>query len=605
MSGTVINSTDLQRYARDPDLEIRVSTGHQGKQAVDTATGSWGGRLIRNLKLIFSAPTTEERRANIDAKEAVALSLKATFGDDIGSKAFRAHIGRAASGGGWESSSANPITGRHIAAMIETAQKELAGRHDDSKMQQISIGGMAGPFSKGVCKGATMEWFRRIDSGRPTWRHEPDQAGTMRQLNRNSIDWEQKRERLQAIQDHGQLAEPQFLQTGKFYRPNQLHGNLAIPSGRVGLDIGEEFAQQLFQSAAQRNGDPNQFWQLNATLAGRVWGSVDHAIGIKVERVPNSNTNTPADYMVSVFDANEREAVNIPGNRFGAWLSAHMTDSYGDRVKGMILNDVVKIDPHMPSPDTNEADVPVQHPTIPALRYDGTSLTGKRHYVLEAQAGAPQEESVRKLAVGGFDSDDCRFVARSKAVGVLALTPGDDLPPMPNQFWKDISRQEMVVYHGVNPPAAIGIKLTRDNDPETHLEAVAGSRTGATNLALFLTQDLFSTLNAVGTPLISKGAQGGVQTAPRDGSVPRQRVEAARTVDEQGRACVEVTLARDLDLKALAQGMDIIDLDPGRSHLSQTMKLRILEADLGAGMPQNFQILEMPKVSLRAAIDRA
>jgi hypothetical protein len=163
----------------------------------------------------------------------------------------------------------------------------------------------------------------------------------------------------------------------------------------------------------------------------------------------------------------------------------------------------------------------------------------------------------------------------------------------------------MVVYHGVNPPAAIGIKLTRDNDPETHLEAVAGSRTGATNLALFLTQDLFSTLNAVGTPLISKGAQGGVQTAPRDGSVPRQRVEAARTVDEQGRACVEVTLARDLDLKALAQGMDIIDLDPGRSHLSQTMKLRILEADLGAGMPQNFQILEMPKVSLRAAIDRA
>ncbi|MBV8392260.1 MAG: hypothetical protein JOY81_03670 [Alphaproteobacteria bacterium] len=346
MSG-IINQTALNRYAGNSAIEVRG--GSDGAAPTETA-GSWAGRLWRNLTLIFgSGPSAAERTANTAAKNRTLAELQATFGQDIGTRAFRAHIGKSDGQDGWMSSSAHPITGRHITRMVETAHKLKAAEYDHSRMQQISVGGMAGPLSKGVCKAATVEWFRRIDNGQRTWRH--DASGP---LLRASVDWQAKRERLQAIQAGGQSADPQQLFRDRIYVAQQpLHSEPV--AGKVGLDTGQRFADQLFASARERFApgsatahDDNQFWQINVTLAGRVQGSIDHATGIHVTRVPGSNTDTPADFRVRVFDANARETVEIPGERFGTWLSSHMTDQYGDRVRRMDLADVTKQHPDAP-----------------------------------------------------------------------------------------------------------------------------------------------------------------------------------------------------------------------------------------------------------------
>jgi len=339
MSGSIINQQALDRYTRDPNLEIRKNNTNN---TVDEKTGSLGGRLVRELSITFgSGPTKTERTSIMEAKQQTLNELKAMFGDDIGLKAFRAHIGQSDGKDEWITSSAHPITGRHIIAMVKTAQKELARKYDDSRMQQISIGGMAGPFSKGVCKAATMEWFRRIDNGQPTWRHEDGV-----ELDRKGIDWEAKRARLQKIQDDGQSQDPLELFSQRIYVTGQPFYSEPIEGGRVGFDKGNEVAQSLFDSARQRfdnnQDDPNQFWQLNINLTGRVLGTVDHAIGIHVMRVPGQNTGTGSDFVVHVFDSNRRESVAIPGEQFGLWLSSHMTESYGERVNLMMLTDVQK-----------------------------------------------------------------------------------------------------------------------------------------------------------------------------------------------------------------------------------------------------------------------
>jgi hypothetical protein len=351
MSGSIINQTSLDRYTRDPNLEIRKDNTNN---TVSEKTGSLGGRLVRELSVIFgSGPSKTEKTSIMEAKQQTLKELQAVFGDKIGLKAFRAHIGESDGRGGWITSAANPITGRHIIAMVETAKKEFAREYDDSRMRQISIGGMAGPFSKGVCKAATMEWFRRIDNGKPTWRHED--GG---QLDRKGIDWEAKRARLQKIQDDGQGQDPRGLFDQRIYVTGQPFYLEQIEGGRVDLDKGNELAHSLFDSARQRfddEDDPNQFWQLNVNLSGRIGGRVDHAIGIHVTRVPGQDTGTERDFVVHVFDSNRREAIDIPGEKFGIWLSSHMTRSYDDRVNSMMLMDVTK---QAPSKKETDQEIP-------------------------------------------------------------------------------------------------------------------------------------------------------------------------------------------------------------------------------------------------------
>ncbi|MBV8186901.1 MAG: hypothetical protein JO339_06640, partial [Alphaproteobacteria bacterium] len=122
MSGPILDRAALARYQHDPNLEIRMPSSGQDR-AVDARTGSVGGRLVRNLAIIFgSGPTTAEKASVMAAKQQTLRELKATFGDDIGERAFSAHIGKSDGRGGWMTSAAHPITGRHITAMIKTAQ---------------------------------------------------------------------------------------------------------------------------------------------------------------------------------------------------------------------------------------------------------------------------------------------------------------------------------------------------------------------------------------------------------------------------------------------------------------------------------------------------
>jgi hypothetical protein len=116
-----LSLTDLNRIARQADLEVRVEG-----EAIQTKEGSWGGRVMRGLKVgVLAGVVAEDRTAKREgygqAKNAVLQALKKEYGDDIGERAFLKGAGRLKDGKVW-SSSDHPLTGRQIRLMIEHAE---------------------------------------------------------------------------------------------------------------------------------------------------------------------------------------------------------------------------------------------------------------------------------------------------------------------------------------------------------------------------------------------------------------------------------------------------------------------------------------------------
>ena len=91
MALTPISERDLRRMSQLDDAELRVQEGYNGKDVVGLVDGSWGKRLVRNLSRPFrEAEKSQEYNAT---KTAVLASLIKIYGEELGTKVFRANVG--------------------------------------------------------------------------------------------------------------------------------------------------------------------------------------------------------------------------------------------------------------------------------------------------------------------------------------------------------------------------------------------------------------------------------------------------------------------------------------------------------------------------------
>jgi hypothetical protein len=115
----------LRRLAGTPDTElISTQEGRHGREPA-YKEGSWGGRLMRNLSIPFTDRSDQQQRY-MAAKHDVLRSLQQIYGKEIGRKAFRAGVGQPSETGGWETSANHPLAGRHIARMLEVADRSIS-----------------------------------------------------------------------------------------------------------------------------------------------------------------------------------------------------------------------------------------------------------------------------------------------------------------------------------------------------------------------------------------------------------------------------------------------------------------------------------------------
>jgi hypothetical protein len=126
-----INENILRDIARlGTGVELRVVTGEDGKQHATVQEGSFGGRLVRNLKVLGAGENDRlvQRQEYGLAKVAVFDELAKIYGKDIAEQAFQAGVGRVDQHGYHGTSANYPLNGRHIAKMLQTAD-ELVGRY--------------------------------------------------------------------------------------------------------------------------------------------------------------------------------------------------------------------------------------------------------------------------------------------------------------------------------------------------------------------------------------------------------------------------------------------------------------------------------------------
>ncbi len=90
-------------------------------------------------------------------------------------------------------------------------------------------------------------------------------------------------------------------------------------------------------SSTNRPPPENAFFQLDMGVKGRLWGRVQHTIGVHIQRP----TTPGAGLTVHFFDANSRES-KIPEAQFGQWLADHLESRYGSRLTYAMMASPVK-----------------------------------------------------------------------------------------------------------------------------------------------------------------------------------------------------------------------------------------------------------------------
>jgi hypothetical protein len=436
-----ITTSDLARFARQSDVELRVIVNGEGQPQIDERHGWLGGRLARGLKIAFGKEDrTQKQQQYRLAKSEVLKALKKSYGDEIGERAFRAGVGEMRDGQ-HRTSSDHPITGRHIQKMIEVAEREIA---QIEGVRDFGRNGFRDQTGRAMTERATAFWMNKMAQGQGS-------------PNLNDV------EVMQQIQQSP---------SGRF-KVGDLHYGLRsepVPGvrGRMapGLTVMDSVAQDLIRDIGEKFPPPNPgnqqyfapefvpshgFWTIALELPKPLGGSTEHTIGICVDR---DDPNT-----IRVFDANRRE-VAIPRDQFAGWLSAHIKDVYGT--------------------------VSVISLFRAQERRLGTFERRDDYWVCD------------ELFVGNPDKlDFCRAGANfTFNQGVRSGVNPDHQPPMYSTFWQDIERSAITIASVGNP---IPLRIVEDNvdqmlqlvtgeDGQPDLEALK-------SLSCMLNQSMHNTLN--------------------------------------------------------------------------------------------------------------
>ena len=158
-----ISSEQLRRFRQDDELRV---THEDGQDELTARQGNWLNRAIRWI----TAPLrgADPNGKFVEAKSVVLDALKREFGEEIGTKVFRANVGHMIDGE-HRTSSINPITGRHVQKMVEQGEREILrkyGRPENGGVQFDGEWSMpdGGPIP-GVPEPATRDWMLRKSCG--------------------------------------------------------------------------------------------------------------------------------------------------------------------------------------------------------------------------------------------------------------------------------------------------------------------------------------------------------------------------------------------------------------------------------------------------------
>src|SRR6478672_998982 len=253
------------------DSELRIQEGYNGKPVVGLVAGSWGKRLVRNLSSPFRE--AEKSQEYLDTKKAVLATLVKIYREELGTRVFRANIGRMQDGV-HVVSGYHPITGRHIRQMMEQADQELLRKFADPELGGRRLGrdDTSGPRAP----ESTRNWMNEQYFG------EQDREDDVRvELRSSKVE----------IKD----------------RPRR--------------DTWGEVAKALQEDLRNRTeqGEKRLFWTLDIGLGGDRGFLMKHPIGIHVD------VDQPEQ--VHVYDGNVR-MVTVTREEFAAWLAAHMKHEY-------------------------------------------------------------------------------------------------------------------------------------------------------------------------------------------------------------------------------------------------------------------------------------
>jgi hypothetical protein len=268
--------------AQNDDSEMRTRLSAKNELKATTVDGSFGKRLVRNLSILTRDLTTEaekEKGKEYGAtKEAVHATLKEIYGDELGTKVYRANIGHM-QGDQHIVSHLHPITGRHIRKMMEQGDRELLARYADPKTGGVKLdrdmtSGMRAP-------GATLAWMKSLSPGDgPSDKREGMELRTSRLPIRD----------VKGRDSFGEIAETVFRDADK-----QL-----------------EKARRAFWTLDVGVGETGKF-----DRTGKI--EKKHPIGICID--------ADDENMVQVYDGNIRSAT-VSRKDFGAWLAAHVNAHY-------------------------------------------------------------------------------------------------------------------------------------------------------------------------------------------------------------------------------------------------------------------------------------
>ncbi len=297
-----ISTSDLVRFSQQSNVELRVE-GQDENEALQSPEGTLGGRIMRWYKQTFTDENREDKQAKY-MKAGVALhqALAREYGDKIANTAYQAGTGHSH----LAHQSSSPITGRQIAKMLDTAQRELR-REDPYREISFAPKSFTDLKGKAITLAPTLMWFQHSE------KHGRSPSET---------DWEVtrgKRHDIDRLQHEGQSGVSGFKKGG--FVPTPLPNDAGPLSGKT-LEVGDRLAQQLLGDAQlqSQDGADRHYWQLTSHPRDGGPGTV---IGLRIDR---QNPD-----IVHVFDARHGE-YSVPKDGLTSWLGQHLKDDRGPLV---------------------------------------------------------------------------------------------------------------------------------------------------------------------------------------------------------------------------------------------------------------------------------
>jgi hypothetical protein len=263
------------------EFSIRKVVDNNGNEQDQVITKErwFGGRLARHHKIKSGEDRTDKQMEYGQAKTDILRSLKKIYGDEIGEKAFKAHIGRTVNGV-FETSSDHPITSRHIRQMLKTAEKEL---REQIVVQEFNRD-FRGRDGKVMSERATAAWMMSKSVGLKSTNGQPmpfSNSEGVTNLIRGyeySEDHQERHDGRIPVGDHHYKLRGSRVTDRTEYQRQELPKGTPVARNLLGPPPPDDGDLSRFLRRDPREKDG--FWTLELDLAKPVGGRTNHVIGI-------------------------------------------------------------------------------------------------------------------------------------------------------------------------------------------------------------------------------------------------------------------------------------------------------------------------------------